>query len=178
MQIIRYVNLDNFEGDGLPSKEFFIENGESYTIPDFIDALNSGNIATDNHVFMLDRKDYNMENINKTVGDNIRAKRIVLGISQQSLGDVLKISFQQIQKYEKGERTLSIIKLLELATVLRCPIDELLGEYVATPESYASDREGLELVKAFNAIKSKDMRKAISDFVHSLREGADNENKT
>src|SRR5262245_52856916 len=100
------------------------------------------------------------------VGSRVRLRRMLLGMSQEKLGEHLGLTFQQVQKYEKGVNRIGASRLFDLAQVLGVPVqffyddapsDE--GQAAATgfadrpPESFVVDflttREGLELNKAF-----------------------------
>ncbi|MRX32782.1 helix-turn-helix transcriptional regulator [Aminobacter sp. MDW-2] len=63
--------------------------------------------------------------IDKIVGANIRRIRNVIGMSQQALGDALGVTFQQVQKYEKGTNRISAGKLYQSAEILGCNITKL-----------------------------------------------------
>jgi len=120
------------------------------------------------------------------VGARVRLRRMLLGMSQEKLGEHLGLTFQQVQKYEKGVNRIGASRLFELSKVLGVPVqyfyDEapsgLLREAAAPGfaesgrESYVGDflatREGLELNKAFSRITDPKVRKAICDLVRSL----------
>ena len=120
------------------------------------------------------------------VGGRVRMRRMLLGMSQEKLGEQLGLTFQQVQKYEKGVNRIGASRLFELAKVLGVPVqffyDEapsgamgnapVLGFAERANESYVVDflatREGLELNKAFSRITDAKVRKAICDLVKSL----------
>lgn len=120
------------------------------------------------------------------VGSRVRLQRMLLGISQEKLGERLGLTFQQIQKYEKGVNRIGASRLFDLAQVLGVPIqffyeDAPVCEPTAAAstgladkpaDSYIFDflntREGLELNKAFARITDPKARKAILDLVRSL----------
>lgn len=120
------------------------------------------------------------------VGSRVRLRRMLLGISQEKLGERLGLTFQQIQKYEKGINRIGASRLYELAGVLGVQVqyfydDAPNGEAsvaragaMAEPsqESYVVDflasREGLELNKAFVRITDPRQRRAVLDLVRSL----------
>lgn len=122
------------------------------------------------------------------VGGRVRMRRMLLGMSQEKLGEQLGLTFQQVQKYEKGVNRIGASRLFEMARVLGVPVqffyDEApYGTTGATPaagfadrpgDSYVVDflatREGLELNKAFSRISDAKVRKAICDLVRSLAE--------
>jgi transcriptional regulator with XRE-family HTH domain len=120
------------------------------------------------------------------VGGRVRMRRMLLGMSQEKLGEQLGLTFQQVQKYEKGVNRIGASRLFEMAKVLGVPVqffyDEApfgVGGALAAPgfadrpgDSYVVDflstREGLELNKAFSRISDPKVRKAICDLVRSL----------
>lgn len=110
------------------------------------------------------------------VGARMRIRRKERGLSQTELGDHLNLSFQQIQKYERGANRVSASMLVKAAEVLECSVGYLVGEAAGS----AGDLDGAalarlarpgvaELVEAFDAIESADQRSAIVQLVRSLR---------
>ena len=123
------------------------------------------------------------------VGSRVRFRRMLLGMSQERLGEQLGLTFQQVQKYEKGVNRIGASRLFELSRVLGVSVsffyEEAPGHIPTAPEmgalhgfaempaeSYASDflssREGLELNKAFARISDPKVRRTIVDLVRSL----------
>lgn len=117
------------------------------------------------------------------VGGRVRLRRMLLGMSQEKLGENLGLTFQQIQKYEKGINRIGASRLYDLSQVLSVPVqffyEELsigtagaagFGERPA--ESYAAEflgsREGLELNKAFARITDPRVRRSIVDLVRAF----------
>lgn len=126
------------------------------------------------------------------VGSRVRLRRMLLGMSQEKLGEHLGLTFQQVQKYEKGVNRIGASRLFDLAKVLGVPVqffyDEapvgVVGASEAQPgfaeqpdETYVVDflgtREGLELNKAFARIADPKVRRSIVELVRSLS-GDDN----
>ncbi|MDR1494821.1 MAG: helix-turn-helix transcriptional regulator [Rickettsiales bacterium] len=66
--------------------------------------------------------------IDKRIGSKLKARRNYLGITQSSLGSMLGVTFQQVQKYEKGINRISISKLKELSKILRVPVEHFLDD--------------------------------------------------
>ena len=126
--------------------------------------------------------------IDEHVGARVRLRRMLLGMSQEKLGESLGLTFQQVQKYEKGVNRIGASRLFDLAQVLGVPVqffyDELtahaadsghatLGGFAERPtESYVVDflssRDGLELNKAFVRITDPKVRRSVIDLVRSL----------
>jgi transcriptional regulator with XRE-family HTH domain len=120
------------------------------------------------------------------VGGRVRMRRMLLGMSQEKLGEQLGLTFQQVQKYEKGVNRIGASRLFEMAKVLGVPVqffydDAPYGASGISPvagfaekpsDSYVVDflatREGLDLNKAFARITDPKVRKAICDLVKSL----------
>ncbi|HEY7669507.1 MAG TPA: helix-turn-helix transcriptional regulator [Hyphomicrobium sp.] len=118
------------------------------------------------------------------VGSRVRLRRMLLGMSQEKLGEHLGLTFQQIQKYEKGINRIGASRLFDLAKVLGVPVQFFYEELpVATSEaitglaerpaeSYAVEflgsREGLELNKAFARITDPRVRRSIVELVRAF----------
>ena len=130
------------------------------------------------------------------VGGRIRLRRTLLGMSQERLGEALGLTFQQVQKYERGVNRVGASRLFDLSRVLDVPIsfffddmpEPLAREYggatvrravgFAEPqESFEDDalhrRETLELVRAYYRITDQGVRKRVFDLIKSLAPGVD-----
>lgn len=90
--------------------------------------------------------------LNQQIGLRIRQQRIRLGLTQAQLGAVLGVTFQQIQKYEKGINSLSVTRLLAVAAALDIPLSHLLEQGVTTP-SGVSGRKYLHLVRQLEQLE-------------------------
>jgi transcriptional regulator with XRE-family HTH domain len=121
--------------------------------------------------------------IDRHVGARLKMRRLTVGMSQSKLGEALNITFQQIQKYEKGSNRIGASRLQELARVLNvapafffegAPASAAAPSGFAEPEasSYIADflptAEGLQLNRAFALIRDAKVRKRILDLVSSL----------
>lgn len=111
--------------------------------------------------------------IDIAVGSRIRVRRQALKISQSALADALNLSFQQIQKYERGANRVSASMLVKIARRLECSAAALLGE----TEAHAGDAEFLqllsapgavELLTAFNKIEDATTRSAVINVARGL----------
>jgi transcriptional regulator with XRE-family HTH domain len=117
------------------------------------------------------------------VGSRVRLRRTLLGLSQQKLGRNLGLTFQQIQKYERGTNRIGASRLYELSEILDVPLsfffDEMpkesiaLGGGLADPEKafehqYMAKRETLELVRAYYKITDLEVRKRIFEVIKSV----------
>src|SRR5271169_2994191 len=121
--------------------------------------------------------------IDKHVGARVRMRRLMVGMSQGKLGEALDVTFQQVQKYEKGANRIGASRLQQLARVLEVPPAFFFdgapsgdGTAVGFAESNGSSHsvdfvltsEGLQLNRAFAAIRDPKVRKRILDLVESL----------
>ena len=121
--------------------------------------------------------------IDAQVGNRVRIRRMLIGMSQERLGDLLGLTFQQVQKYEKGVNRIGAGRLFEVAKILGVPIDFFYegvgggGEKSGFSEAgappvmeFVSSGEGLQLSLAFMKIKDPKVRKRVLDLVKSLAE--------
>jgi transcriptional regulator with XRE-family HTH domain len=125
------------------------------------------------------------------VGSRIRLRRTLLGMSQERLGEALGLTFQQVQKYERGVNRVGASRLFDLSRVLDVPIsfffddmpEPLAAAYGGPPsrrslgfaeaqEGFGDDtmskRETLELVRAYYRITDPSVRKRVFDLIKSL----------
>ncbi len=119
------------------------------------------------------------------IGSRMRLRRLLLNISQEQLGEMLGLSFQQIQKYEKGVNRISVGRLFEVASVLGVPLDYFFhgapntsarndAEECSAVEAKAllmqelSDRQGLALTMAYLRIANPSVRRTIVALVQSV----------
>ena len=117
------------------------------------------------------------------VGARIRMRRKVLGVSQEKLAEELCLTFQQVQKYERGANRVSASKLYEIARALSSPVSyffEGLSDPATSPKAADEDRadasmhtflmtpEGLELAAVFPKIKRSRVRRRLLDLVRSM----------
>jgi transcriptional regulator with XRE-family HTH domain len=127
--------------------------------------------------------------IDKHVGSRARMRRLMLNMSQTQIAEALGLTFQQVQKYEKGTNRISASRLQQLCRILQVPIAfffegarRALGlpeptEADAESPSYVSDflatTDGLTLVKAFTRIRDAKLRRAIVALVQEVASEAD-----
>ncbi len=122
------------------------------------------------------------------VGSRVRLRRTMLGHSQEKLGNALGITFQQIQKYEKGANRIGASRLQQIANVLTVPVafffedapsgtqttsgmaEENSTTYVV---DFLSSSEGLQLNRAFVNISDPKVRRKIVDLVKTLADDSD-----
>jgi transcriptional regulator with XRE-family HTH domain len=114
----------------------------------------------------------------KHVGARVRMRRIMLGMTQEKLGDALGLTFQQVQKYEKGTNRIGASRLQHIAHILQVSESFFFegapglagGELSDAPSpGYVSDflatSEGLTLIKAFMKIEDATLRRSIVSLV-------------
>jgi transcriptional regulator with XRE-family HTH domain len=122
--------------------------------------------------------------IDRHVGSRVRMRRMMLGMSQEKLGDALGLTFQQVQKYEKGANRIGASRLQQISQILQVPVsfffegvptqraDRTDGLSEAPSPAYVSDflatSDGLALTKAFVRIKDAKLRRRIVDLVEQI----------
>lgn len=123
--------------------------------------------------------------IDKHVGSRVRMRRMMLSMSQEKLGDALGLTFQQVQKYEKGTNRIGASRLQQISHILQVPVSFFFegaphigesrhggGMSEAPSPAYVSDflstSDGLSLTKAFMRIKNNKMRRRIVDLVEQI----------
>src|ERR1700737_4361846 len=121
--------------------------------------------------------------VDKYVGSRVRMRRIMLGMSQEKLGEALGLTFQQIQKYEKGTNRVGASRIQQISEILQVPVSFLFeggptstigGEGFGEGPSptYASElfatSEGLALTRAFTRITDAKVRRSIDDLVEQI----------
>ena len=128
--------------------------------------------------------------VDKYVGSRVRMRRIMLGMSQEKLGEALGLTFQQVQKYEKGTNRVGASRLQQISEILQVPVSFLFdggpsgmvmarGFGEGSSPAYVSDflatSEGLALTRAFTRITDAKMRRSIVELVEQIasREGPD-----
>jgi len=102
----------------------------------------------------------------KHVGARVRMRRMMLGMSQEKLGDALGLTFQQVQKYEKGANRIGASRLQQIAHILQVPVsfffEGLAGQATDTTEGRGdvlTDREAVSLVRAYYSIPEEQRRR-------------------
>ena len=119
------------------------------------------------------------------VGSKVKLRRMLLGMSQENLGDRIGLTFQQIQKYEKGTNRICASRLFELANALGVNVQFFYDGAPGTEttsavagfaenadldhvESFMTNRESIELNRAFTKISNPKIRRSIVDLVCAL----------
>ncbi len=114
--------------------------------------------------------------IDEHVGNRVRLRRTMLGLSQERLAEALGVSFQQIQKYERGGNRISAGRLYSISRVLNVPVSFFFqdvpghktGESAAEDDESLARRETLELVRAFYRIRDPRVRENLVAMLHAL----------
>lgn len=122
------------------------------------------------------------------VGSRVRLRRMVIGMSQEKLGEQMGLTFQQIQKYEKGTNRIGASRLYHLSQILDVPVQfffedapfDISGQDSNPKEGFAesrteaylldflNSRDGLELNRAFVKITDPKVRKRVVELVRAL----------
>ena len=124
--------------------------------------------------------------IDMHVGKRVRLRRTLLGLSQEQLGDALNLTFQQVQRYERGSNRISASRLWDISQVLDTSISYFFDEMssqtkLASPRKVSRDaqklldddferdpmvrRETLELVRAYYSIAEPNVRKRLAELI-------------
>lgn len=134
---------------------------------------------------MIDRPQQSGKRPNPTdiyVGSRIRMRRKMLGLSQEKLGEKLGITFQQIQKYEKGTNRVGASRLQAMSDALEVPVSFFFPEQNTTGQGgaqeesatfvmdFMSTSEGLDLTRAFIRIRSPKTRRKVVELVRAIAE--------
>lgn len=110
------------------------------------------------------------------VGKRIRAFRLARGLSQEKLGEALGLTFQQVQKYEKGTNRIGASRLIDIAETLNVSAADLVGETQAGKAFEAplmNSAQGQRLACAFDRIAEHHAREALVRIAEALVSGAE-----
>ena len=114
------------------------------------------------------------DSIDKHVGTRLRVRRMMLGLSQTYVGDAIGVTFQQMQKYEKGTNRISASRLQQAAGVLGVPVSYFFEGTSAKagpaedPMDDLANSTSLRLVMAFTRITDRELRRRILCLVEEL----------
>jgi len=124
--------------------------------------------------------------IDRYVGSRVRMRRMMLGMSQEKLGNGLGLTFQQVQKYEKGTNRIGASRLQQISNILQVPVSFFFdgapelpirgGEFSEAPSPlYVADflatSDGLALTRAFMRIEDSKLRRKIVELVEQMAGG-------
>jgi len=122
--------------------------------------------------------------IDRKIGQRVRTRRLEIGMSQERLAELLGITFQQVQKYEKGVNRIAASRLFDISGALQQPVarfyEGLSGGRAAgvaeNRQNYIDDAlatpEGTQLMSVFASIRSQRVRRKVLDLVRTLAEEA------
>ena len=111
------------------------------------------------------------------LGARIRIRRKTLGLSQDDLASQIGLTFQQIQKYERGANRVSFSRLVDIARTLKCRVQDLIGDLdvegdvsdqVAIEAVQLKETGAVELIKAYSSILSAGRRRLIVNIAQEL----------
>lgn len=106
------------------------------------------------------------------VGSRLRERRYIIGLSQTKLGNMVGVTFQQIQKYEIGKNRIGASRLYEFAMILLVPVNYFFDGYKSDlpPVDDSLQKDIRLLLKQFSKIKKPYVRKSVVDLARSLAE--------
>ena len=106
------------------------------------------------------------ENFNNHLGKRLRMRRLSLGLTQTKVAEAINVTFQQIQKYEKGTNGVSCARLMQISQFLKVPITYFYEEF-KDYKAFTSDKDTSEdfnytfLTKTFFSLSNKDKEKIL-----------------
>jgi transcriptional regulator with XRE-family HTH domain len=122
--------------------------------------------------------------IDQYVGGRVRMRRQALGMSQSKLADAIGLTFQQVQKYEKGTNRMGSSRLMQIANVLEVPVTYFfegapgqakISRTAPSPDfvtQFLSKEDGLALTRAFMRVRDAKVRRSIVHLVENIAERA------
>ena len=123
----------------------------------------------------------NPTEVDAYVGRRIRTSRMLIGMSQERLGELLGLTFQQVQKYEKGVNRVGAGRLFELAEIVGVPVSYFYKDIVTESSETTNERakrgtdflltnEGVQLMEGFMSIKEPKVRRRILELIQALND--------
>lgn len=128
--------------------------------------------------------------IDAHVGQRLRVRRSLLGLSQEKVAEAVGLTFQQLQKYERGMNRISAGRLMQFSVILDVPVAYFFENFRATPQNkkvlhamadndqdefmspdVIQSKETLNLVRAYYRIEDENVRRSVYNFVKSVSEG-------
>jgi transcriptional regulator with XRE-family HTH domain len=114
--------------------------------------------------------------VDRHVGARVRMRRLMLGLSMENLGEALGVSYQQVQKYERGHNRLGSSRLQHVAMILQVPVGFFFEGHKGDPnfegqnglDDFLATSDGQRLARAFMRIKSRAMRQSIIALIEQL----------
>lgn len=119
--------------------------------------------------------------IDRHVGNRVRMRRLMLGMSQEQLAEALGLTFQQVQKYEKGTNRVCASRIQQISEILQVPVSFLfdgiymdssrvddLSEAPSYVSEFLSTSQGLALIRAFSGITDPKLRRSIVELIEQI----------
>lgn len=126
--------------------------------------------------------------VDSHVGAKVKARRLMMGLSQEELAHSIGLTFQQVQKYERGTNRISVSRLMEISKALKTPVDYFLGGCAAMVQNtnkygfkgvsdtkqeplepdYLAKRDVLELVRAYQKIETPRLKKQLLEMAKAM----------
>ena len=108
-------------------------------------------------------------NFNRHLGSKLRMRRLALGLTQTKVAQAIHVTFQQIQKYEKGTNGISSLRIMQLGKILKVPVIYFFEDYPEYSEIVKSEKDNIEgedlnysfLVKLFSVLPDKQKEKIL-----------------
>lgn len=138
-------------------------------------------------------KEEGFDPVDVHVGAKVRARRLLMGFSQDSLAKMIGLTFQQIQKYERGTNRISVSRLIDIAKALKVPVNYFFGEHSEFDTRMLMDsgdlaegfsdikqddfnidmeplakRDVIELIKAYSAIGDQNLKKQLLEMAKTM----------
>lgn len=123
--------------------------------------------------------------VDSHVGSKVKTRRLILGLSQEELGKAIGLTFQQVQKYERGTNRISVSRLMDISHALKAPLDYFLDgcnsygkkqalrgvsdvrQTALEPEPFTK-KDVLELVRAYERIGKPQLKKQLLEMAKTL----------
>lgn len=118
--------------------------------------------------------------VDKMVGKRLKERRLFMGLSQMELSSQIGVSFQQLQKYEKGKNRISAGKLFYVAKILNTEISYFYSDEEQSQQQLNEDifgqtieqrKEAYQLLSSFSKIKDPKIRELIYQFIETSSKG-------
>lgn len=121
--------------------------------------------------------------IDTDVGSRVKTRRLMLGMSQEELANSIDLTFQQVQKYERGTNRISVSRLVEISKALKTPLEFFLAGYMSgqgrhgfrgvadsrqAPLEPEIKKDSLELMRAYQQIKSPHLKKQLLEMAKAM----------
>ena len=109
------------------------------------------------------------ENFNKHLGNKLKMRRLALGLTQTKVAKAINVTFQQIQKYEKGTNGISSLRIMQLGSILKVPVIYFFEDYPEYAEAMKNNKDNVVeedlnysfLAKIFSTLSDKQKEKIL-----------------